>query len=580
MIIITSCIAIMILGGCNDDSSANGKTSSSNQNGPPKKLNVPGQFPPVGPLESGFHPIRIHFEYLGVIPDSEQARFMKDVTVPHVQRLVSRFVQVRDHKDKLVINRGGHCDYPGIPDTLFTEGLSDVDLVAFVEISTDCASHTMMSTQICQFDAIDRPNAGRIKICDSWLSGEWKNDTPKRESSIVETFLHEFVHLLGFHSAAVPRFRKPGGGSVDPTSLEKHYTCELDEVTQKPKVNWDVDLKSLSPGQKSYSHIFLPGIIDAIDARGLKASECGCPVDPTKTYKNEDIEKCIRHPNHCAIAIVTEKVVEKTREYYGCSSAKGMEIENGMRPRSCRLWFTSSHWKTRVAFGEIMNYQAMIRFNYVTPMTLALLEDSGWYKVDYSVFAPPLPGLTWGHLKGCAFLLNKCVESRSKVVDPDAFCTLQNSKEKKCSKDALTILGCSGVKEVEKTALLTELPQYKYRTHGGRYFNTPAHFDHCPVFRDATMYSCLDRRAKLPGVASSHSRCYMNKSGTPSCLPTKCSSDGKSYRVITESAEIISCHEAGAEINGVVCQDPKIICANLNSFHLLPGTILLPNAGI
>jgi hypothetical protein len=452
----------------------------------------------------------------------------------------------------------------------------------------------MMSTQICQFDAIDRPNAGKIKICDSWLSGEWKNDTPKRETSIVETFLHEFIHLLGFHSAAVPRFRKPGAGSVDPripeardayalgikNSLRKFYTCELDEVTQKPKVNWDVDLKSVASDQKLYSHIFLPGIIDAIDARGLKASECGCPVDPTKTYKNEDIEKCIRHPNHCAIAIATEKVVEKTKEYYGCSSAEGMEIENGMKARSCSLWFTSAHWKTRVAFGELMNYQAMIRFNYVTPMTLAVLEDSGWYKVDYAVLAPPVPGLTWGHLKGCPFLLNKCIESRSKVVDPDAFCTMQNSKEIKCSKDALTVLGCSGVEEVKKTALLTELPQYKYRTHGGRYFNTPADFDHCPVFRDATSFSCLDRRARLPGTPSTHSRCFMSKAGSPACLPTKCSPDGKSYTVRTESAAIISCNEAGAEINGVVCQDPKIICANLNAFHLLPGTVLIPNAEI
>ena len=153
---------------------------------------------------------------------------------------------------------------------------------------------------------------------------------------------------------------------------------------------------------------------------------------------------------------------------------------------------------------------------------MALLEDSGWYKVDYSVFAPPLPGLTWGHLKGCPFLLNKCVESRAKVLDPDAFCTLQNKNKLKCSKDALTILGCSGVAEVQKTALITELLQYKYRTHGGRYFNNPAYMDHCPVFEelDIDSYSCLDRRAKLPGSPSTHSRCYMDTAGSPSCLPT------------------------------------------------------------
>ena len=583
----------MIFSGCDDDSSTE-KSNQKGQQNVKKWVNkhvyniVPGKFPPVGPFEPGFHPIRIHFEFIGLFRDSEQTRFIKEVTVPHVERLVSRVLQVRDHKDKLVIDRK-NCDYPGIPDKLFTEGLSDVDLVAFVKISTECEALTLMATQICQYDLIvQRPQVGQIIICESWLSEEWLDGTPKKQTRIMQTFLHEFIHLLGFHSGAFAGFRKPGG-SLEPRFPKYYedatvYTCEIDPVTGRPKVAWNVDFETVKKqGKQLYFHHFFPGMLEAIDARELKASECRCPVDPKKTYKKEDIEYCIRHPNHCAIAIVTDKVVEKTKEYFGCSEAKGMEIENGMGPGSCRLWFTTTHWKTRVAFGEIMNYQSIMRYNYVSPMTLALLEDSGWYKVDYNVFAPPVPGLTWGHLKGCPFLLNKCVESRSEVLDPDAFCTLKNNNELKCSKDALTILRCSGAEEVKKTALITELPQYKYRTHGGRYFNNPAYMDHCPVFQelDLNSYSCVDSSAKLAGTPSPHSRCYMDKAGeSPSCLPTKCSSDGKFYSVRTNSGEIISCNKAEAEISGVVCQDPTIICANLNAFHLLPGTVLIPNADI
>ena len=153
----------------------------------------------MGPFESGFHPIKIHIEYLGSIRDSPQTRFIKEVTVPHVQRIVSRVFQVRDHKDKLLVD-SMKCIYSGIPSKVVAEGLGVVDLVAFVEISTECKPLTLMSTTICQYDGlVERPQVGRIHICESWLKTEWLQDTPKKQTRIMQTSLHEFIHLLGFH---------------------------------------------------------------------------------------------------------------------------------------------------------------------------------------------------------------------------------------------------------------------------------------------------------------------------------------------------------------------------------------------
>jgi hypothetical protein len=48
--------------------------------------------------------------------------------------------------------------------------------------------------------------------------------------------------------------------------------------------------------------------------------------------------------------------------------------------------------------------------NYVSNLTLALLEDSGWYKVDYS----KSENMLWGRNRGCEFLEDKCIVKKKK----------------------------------------------------------------------------------------------------------------------------------------------------------------------
>ena len=84
---------------------------------------------------------------------------------------------------------------------------------------------------------------------------------------------------------------------------------------------------------------------------------------------------------------------------------------------------------------------------FISNITLALFEDSGWYKVDYTK-AQAVP---WGKDKGCEFLEAKCINKKkikksfltfasndpmSKLstydsVYHDEFCT--NFDEEKCS---------------------------------------------------------------------------------------------------------------------------------------------------
>ena len=59
-------------------------------------------------------------------------------------------------------------------------------------------------------------------------------------------------------------------------------------------------------------------------------------------------------------------------------------------------------------------------------ITLAILEDSGWYKVNYSYFANT--SFTFGKNEGCNFLDSKCLDSTSgKSNFPLYYCDQANS---------------------------------------------------------------------------------------------------------------------------------------------------------
>ena len=52
-------------------------------------------------------------------------------------------------------------------------------------------------------------------------------------------------------------------------------------------------------------------------------------------------------------------------------------------------------------------------------LTLAALEDSGWYRANYSTAEP----LLWGRNAGCAFATAECIDGAEQPLDSQYFCT-------------------------------------------------------------------------------------------------------------------------------------------------------------
>jgi hypothetical protein len=110
--------------------------------------------------------------------------------------------------------------------------------------------------------------------------------------------------------------------------------------------------------------------------------------------------------------IITPKVLAAAKKHYNCENITGVELENQGGQGT-----VSSHWEARTMLSDYMigvSYDEMT----ISDITLAFMEDSGWYKVNYYT-----GGLfRYGKNGGCGFLTNKCVSSSGSVEFTNEFC--------------------------------------------------------------------------------------------------------------------------------------------------------------
>ena len=176
----------------------------------------------------------------------------------------------------------------------------------------------------------------------------------------------------------------------------------------------------------------------------------------------------IKHPTIKAdingitrVLISTPKVLEKARGHFGCPSLEGVELENQGDEGS-----VGSHWEARIMLGDYMistDYPEIV----VSDITLALLEDSGWYDVNYYT-----GGLfKTGKGEGCNFLQLTCIDKNSETTRfPLDFC--HNNTDEICSPGMIDRGYCGITSDNIRS-------EYKYFNSSKIGIFKPA--DYCPV---------------------------------------------------------------------------------------------------
>lgn len=111
--------------------------------------------------------------------------------------------------------------------------------------------------------------------------------------------------------------------------------------------------------------------------------------------------------------VITPRVAQFTQRHFNCPGMDGFELES-----SGGAGTAGSHWDKRIGGDEFMT-GFVNPLMPITPLTLSLFEDSGWYFVDYS----STESFNWGKGLGCTFSMGRCEET----WDSPYFCT-ENAK--------------------------------------------------------------------------------------------------------------------------------------------------------
>ena len=100
------------------------------------------------------------------------------------------------------------------------------------------------------------------------------------------------------------------------------------------------------------------------------------------------------------------KVIEVAKKYFNCSDIDGVELEEYHGEGTA-----GSHWEARILLGEYMNGVIYPEEQVISEFTLALLEDTGYYKAKY--YTGGL--MRYGKGKGCSFVKDRCIDSSHEI---------------------------------------------------------------------------------------------------------------------------------------------------------------------
>ncbi|KAK7199470.1 major surface protease gp63 [Novymonas esmeraldas] len=189
--------------------------------------------------------------------------------------------------------------------------------------------------------------------------------------------------------------------------------------------------------------------------------------------------------------IKSPSVVAQARAHFGCSTQTFLELEDKGGEGS-----KLSHWKRRSMKDDLM--ASTSGAGIYSAMTIAAMEDTGFYKGNYAMAEP----MMYGRNAGCGLVRQKCVVNGVSQF-PEMFCGSGNATNLVCSSDRL------GVGECELGNHPSPLPR-KFRyfanaTLGG----ADAKMDYCPYVQPFSKTKCFFNAKQLNGsVFGAFARCF------------------------------------------------------------------------
>uniref|UniRef100_A0A8C2KRR2 Leishmanolysin-like peptidase n=1 Tax=Cyprinus carpio TaxID=7962 RepID=A0A8C2KRR2_CYPCA len=247
---------------------------------------------------------------------------------------------------------GKSCGPAGPPDG---EGVVRADFVLYVSAMTTerCGQENIVAyAAYCQLESeLDRPIAGYANLCPNMISTQ-----AQEFEGMLSTVKHEIIHALGFSAGLFAFYHDDDGKPLTPRS-----------ASGLPAYN-----ESL--GLYQWSDKVIKRATRLWDIRG---------------------GHMVRHTVHL---LATPRVVEEARRHFNCPILEGMELENQGGAGT-----EFNHWEKRLLENEAMT-GSHTQNRVFSRITLAIMEDTGWYRANYSM----AENLEWGRGLGCDFVMKSC----------------------------------------------------------------------------------------------------------------------------------------------------------------------------
>ncbi|CAH8584315.1 unnamed protein product [Heterobilharzia americana] len=317
-------------------------------------------------------------------------------------------------------------------------GIPPNGYLIFVDASATepCKTDDLLAYALaCQLESgTDRPVAGYVNLCPNQLSA-----SPEEVRATVSTFIHEMAHALGFSSTSYAFLRDENGNPRTPR----------DPYTNLPALGQDAD----------FIYIASKSTITTFQRTWVSA------VSTTSRTIN---------------AFVLPNLLKEARAHYNCPTLDGMEVENDGGPGTAFV-----HFEKRITEDELMS-GSYSKQTYISSLTLAYFQDSGWYNVNMSMAQDWKYGKNWG----CDFLLKSCYEFMAIKIATNSpmtpYCNKLSTFDLKCLVYDEAYGSCDLKRLKEKLP-----PEYQYFTHIDGVADSDVAFygggftlnDRCPIYR-------------------------------------------------------------------------------------------------
>ena len=255
-----------------------------------------------------------------------------------------------------------------------------------------CGLRSLAMGAACSLDQWDRPVVGFINLC---LSDQETSEQPFELDELVsQAFQAHFSIQQPRQASQEQQLRQ----QQNDASVADHHRVPLKDIM--------VHEIAHTFGFDSYLFkYFRNGTTgEPLTPRPFQTSTVQCAneedVSEQRGFPSSKVLQMGRNANgDVYYDIVTPRVAQVVQNHFQCHSLAGARLEN--YEDSC----VGSHWDERLYLSDILSPALEWRNNQMSPLTLALLEDTGWYKVDYRNTTSPSFGLG----AGCDFVEDACI---------------------------------------------------------------------------------------------------------------------------------------------------------------------------